>query len=96
MTRERKKSAGELRAFGMEEFEQAFVLTGTAQELEADALGAYRPDHGCNFNGRLLLGEKHLKVENIVNLHHRLAVDNASTHGNVSHHAGPANPAPGK
>jgi len=80
----------------MEEFEQTFVFTGTAQELEADARGAYRPDHGCHFNGRLMLGEKHLKVENIVDLDHRLALDNASAHGNISHHAGPANPAAGK
>src|SRR5438067_8820238 len=90
------KGAVMLRAVGMEEFEQPFIFTGTAQKFEADARGTYRSDHGGNLNGCFVFDEKHLEVENIVDLDHRLALDNASAHGNISHHAGPANPAAGK
>ena len=96
MERANEKSAGVLRAFGMKKVEQTFVFTGTAQELEADARGTHRPDHGCHLNGRLLLGEKHLKIENIVDLDYRLALDNTSAHGNVAHHAGSADSSSGK
>jgi len=80
----------------MKKFEQTFVFTGTAQEFEADPLGAYRSNHGGHFDRHLLLLEEHLKIKNIVDLHHRLAFDNAPTHGNVSNHTGSASSAAGK
>lgn len=80
----------------MKKFEQTFVFTGTAQEFKADPLGADRSNHGGYFDRHLLLLEEQLKIKNIVDLHHCLAFDNASTHGNVSYHTGSASSAAGK
>jgi hypothetical protein len=80
----------------MEKFEEAFVFARTAQEFKADPLGTYRPHHRRDFDRHALLPEKHLEIEDIVDLYDRLAFDDASAHRDISHHTGPPNAAAGE
>src|SRR3982751_3463003 len=91
-----KMKSSALRALRMEKIEEAFVLTGAPQEFEPDSIGRHGSHHGGHFHRNLLIVQEHLEIEDIVDLHDRLAFDNTTTHGDIPDYPMSAYPASGK
>src|SRR5690349_507715 len=71
----------------LNERQQALVVLRGAEELEGDSTRAHRTHHGGDFQRRLLSSRRNFEIENVVDPHVRLTLDDAAAHRQVEHGA---------
>jgi len=57
---------------------KAFIVLRFAEEFEGNAAWAYRTHHRRHFERRVLIGNRHLQIEDVIDVNLRLTLDDAA------------------